>query len=238
MIDIAICDNIECMRKKIRLMCEKYVNINGEEFSYADFSEVVQLLVYSGHIDILFLDIKIQEMNETEIMEKLKNKDSIELIIFVSGYDRYFEDIYSSKTRGFIKKPFGYEEVERNIKRVVNELRRRKIIVFKTEQKTVFVRTYNLIYIETMGNYIKVYCNDKKQYIVYGSMKHWAGMMINYGIVRVSSSYMVNLVYIREWGRILELNGTDRKIKVGRKYYEDVKELYYDYVKKSMSGIL
>ena len=110
--------------------------------------------------------------------------------------------------------------------------RSRKIIKFKTEKGIVFVRSSNLVYIQTLGNYLKVFCRDKTEYIVYGSMKKWSEFLENYGIIRVSNSYMVNMLYICGWDKTLKPEKTDIKIHVGKGFYEKGKELYHDYIKK------
>lgn len=238
MINIAICDDVKNVRDYIIHMCDEYSNNNGIIFSYKEFSSGIQIFDYEGHIDILFLDIQILGMNGIEVMEKLDGKENVDIIIFVSGYDNYCFNVFSSKTRGFLKKPVSYDVFEQNIKRAINEIERKKIIEFETEQKRVFIRNDDLIYIETMGNYVKIYCKGNMEYIVYGSMKKWSERLEDYGVIRVSSSYMVNLRYVREWEKIIKLENINKKIQVGRKYYQKGREVYYAYVRKRLMELI
>lgn len=234
MINIGICDDIQEIRQTVRDMCESYSRDSNVSFSYKEFSSGTEVLEYSEQIDIMFQDIVLPEINGIDVMEKILDMDNIELIIFVSGYSSYCFDTYSLKTRGFIEKPVEYENFEKTIRKAVNELESRKIIEFQTEKGIVFVRSSDLVYIKTMGNYLKVLCKNKTEYIVYGSMKKWSEVLENYGIVRVSSSYMVNMLYICGWDRILRLEKANVKIQVGRGYYEKGRELYHNYIKNIM----
>lgn len=232
MINIGICDDIREIRQTVRDMCERYSGENNVSFSYKEFSSGAEVLEYSGQIDIMFQDIVLPKINGIDVMEKIIDMDNIELVIFVSGYSSYYSEVFSVKTRGFIEKPVEYWNFEKNLRKVISELERRKIIKFKTEKGIVFVRSSNLVYIQTLGNYLKVFCRDKTEYIVYGSMKKWSEFLENYGIIRVSSSYMVNMLYICGWDKTLKPEKTDIKIHVGKGFYEKGKELYHDYIKK------
>lgn len=232
MINIGICDDIREIRQTVRDMCERYSGENNVSFSYKEFSSGTEVLECNEQIDIMFQDIVLPKISGIDVMEKIIDMDNIELIIFVSGYSSYCYDVFSIKTRGFIEKPIEYLDFEKNLRKAVNELERRKIIEFRTEKGTVFIRSSKVVYIETLGNYLKVFCRDKTEYIVYGSMKKWSEALENYGIIRVSSSYMVNVAYICGWDKILRLVKTDKKIQVGKGYYERGREFYRDYIKK------
>ena len=63
-------------------------------------------------------------------------------------------------------------------------------------------------------------------------MKHWSESLAEYGIIRVSSSYMVNLKYVNGWGKTIKIGKENKEIHVGRSFYEKGKEEYVEYVKK------
>lgn len=238
MINIGICDDIDQMRHIVIEMCEYYSKDNNINFSYREFSSGVQVVECEEQIDILLQDIAIPDISGIEVMEKIIDKDNIELIIFVTGYDNYSKDVFSSKTRGFIKKPIDYNDFEKNINRAVKELERRKIIEFQTEKNIVYIRNADLIFIETMGNYLKVYCTNSIEHIVYGSMKYWSEKLEDYDIIRISNSYMVNLKYVDEWDKTINIKKVNKSIRVGRGYYENGNRLYRKYIKRKLKELL
>ena len=66
-------------------------------------------------------------------MEMAEERINIKRIVFVSAHDKYVSEGYSSKTRGFIRKPVIYEELEKCLDRVINEIIMKRQIRFKLD---------------------------------------------------------------------------------------------------------
>lgn len=229
MIRLAICDdNVEQMHE-IKSMCKIYSEKKRIPFYYIEFFSGEQVLDYQDDIDILLLDIGLPGISGLSVMKMAEERINIKRIVFVSAHYKYACEGYSSKTRGFIRKPVFYEELEKCFNRVINEIIKKRLISFKIDGKSILLHADEILYLYSIGNYIKMICLDEREYIIYGSMAEWNKKLMYYGIVRVHKSFMVNLKYIDYWDKKLKIRNGDMEIPVGKKFFEDGKRFYEDY---------
>jgi len=79
----------------------------------------------AGAYDLLLLDIRMPRMNGFELYDKIKEIDDKVNVCFVTAYEEYYEEIkkrfpHSDKTKWFIRKPIGVEELIRKVKSRLN----------------------------------------------------------------------------------------------------------------------
>lgn len=237
MINIAICDDNKEHRDILCNMCQVYSRMRRISFFYIEFSSGEQVIDYHDNIDILFLDIELSGLNGLKVMESVAEQKNVRRIVFESVHDRYICDVYSSKTRGFLIKPVIYEKFEKCMDKIIKELSKRNMVEFYADGKKFFLNTDEIIYLYSMGNYIKIICADEKEHIIYGTMSDLNEQLKEYGIIRVHKSYIVNLKYIDKWKRILNISKKNIEIPVGKKYYGEGKRRYEDYCIKIMREI-
>lgn len=234
--NIGICDDEKVYREKINKICEQYAKKHELKFVYILFTSGEQLIENKEEIDILFLDIEMSGIDGLKVMESLEGRENIKRIIFVSSHDEYVFDTYSSKTRGFIRKPISYDDMVKNINKVVHEITENKFFMIETEGDRKYIKSEDLIYLKGMGNYVKlVTLND--EYTIYGNIKHWNEQLEEYGIIRVHKSFLVNLKYVKHWDKILYIEERDIGIPVGRKFYTIGEEIYHQYLLKRMRRV-
>lgn len=75
-----------------------------------------------------------------------------------------------------------------------------------------------LVYVQSLGNYIRLYFNDSsKPELVYSSLKVMESQVQNHGVIQVHKSYLVNPVHF-EYREQRTLTYRDVEIPVGRKF--------------------
>lgn len=165
MIRLAVCDDNIVQMQKTQNMCKEYSEKKGVSFYYIEFSSGEQVIDYRDDIDILLLDIGLPGISGLKVMEMAESMINIKRIVFVSAHDEYISEGYSSKTRGFIRKPVVYEELEKCLDRVFKEIYKKKIISFISNGKTSLLHVDNIVYLYSLGNYIKlIEANEIKCY--------------------------------------------------------------------------
>ena len=104
---------------------------------------------------------------------------------------------------------------------------RRSTITLKVEHKNVVIDTDDILFIEAMDNYVKVFRRDKPMVLSQITMKEMENILPAEGFVRVHRSFIVALHAIDRFSnRRIYLRDSDREIPVGRKYNDTFNNLY------------
>lgn len=98
-------------------------------------------------------------------------------------------------------------------------------IQLKAGYKNVPLKISEILLIEAMENYVKVYRKDKATIISQTSMKAVEELLADKGFVRVHRSYIASKQHIEKYGsKEILINGYAEPIPVGRKYSASVQD--------------
>ena len=133
--------------------------------------------------DLVFLDIQMPELGGFEVLESL-DRESTPYIIFVTAYDQYAVRAFEVHAFDYLLKPFDHErfdaawhrvkeqikldqtgERDRHILALLEELksgpRHLERLVIKNGGRVFFLNVQDVHCIESEGNYVRVYDNQK-----------------------------------------------------------------------------
>lgn len=170
-------------------------------------------------IDLLFLDIQMPELNGLEF-SKLVPTDT--RIIFTTAFSQYAIDGYKVNALDYLLKPISYAdflksankglqwfELIKNNEATVSPTIQKNIldcIYVKSEYKLVQVELKDILYIEGLKDYIKIYIEGTPHPILsLMSMKTMEERLPSDRFMRVHRSYIVqkNKIRIIDHGRIV-----------------------------------
>ena len=138
--------------------------------------------------DLLIIDFKMSSFGDPEITEDVDAYD-IPAVIVISKIEQFEHDTPGILTTDYLIKPFDEKRVLFSLKRaktaiknkkpeslinrvtdLINQLNEKnksylKRISVKKNDKIFFIETEEIDYIETAGNYLKIYFNGKSQLI-------------------------------------------------------------------------
>ena len=183
-------------------------------------------------IDLAFLDIQMPGLNGLELARTLNNRT---LIIFTTAFDNYAIEGYKVNAIDYLLKPFNFEEFydaaikaqrifeERNTPTIsVNN----QYIFVKTEYRIQRIDFLNILYIEGLKDYVKIYMqNQVKPVVSLMSMKSIIERLPQNQFMRVHRSFIVNLTKIQTIERSRILFG-DVYIPISDNY----KDAFWEYV--------
>ena len=182
--------------------------------------------------DIVFLDIEMNSHNGVELARELPQGTCL---IFTTAYAQYAVDGFNVDAVDFLHKPIFYPRFERAMEKAVKWMglnrapspARRSTITLKVEHKNVVIDTDDILFIEAMDNYVKVFRRDKPMVLSQITMKEMENILPAEGFVRVHRSFIVALHAIDRFSnRRIYLRDSDREIPVGRKYNDTFNNLY------------
>ena len=229
---IGICDDEKLCIDRTLECCERAKADLDIEFKYITFSSGEELLKSKEHIDILFLDVEMDGISGIEAMKQLEEKDNVRYIIFASSHSEYVFESFGFKTMGFLCKPIEYEKFYKEIKKVVDKFKNVEPIEINVDGREVLVSPEEIMYVTGEKNYVRV-VTRKEEYFTYGNMKAWEEKLEKASVIRIHKSYLVNLKYVSNISDVASFVGIADELPVGRKYKEEARAKYKDYLLKT-----
>lgn len=184
--------------------------------------------------DLVLLDI---EMNGTSGIELAALIPRDCCLVFTTAHANYALDGFELNAIDFLHKPFSYSRFERAIEKVqhVRQLRAQmkesevfdSKITVKVEYKNVTLSTENILYIEAMDNYIKIYQTTEQRAVVSQmSLKGVMQLLPAREFLRVHKSYIIALNKVESFTRRqVTLSHNAVSIPVGRMFADKLCEV-------------
>lgn len=161
-------------------------------------------------IDLLFLDIQMPELNGLEFSKMVPANTRI---VFTTAFGQYAIDGYKVNALDYLLKPISYVDFLQAANKalqwfeLLQQPREEKESIFvKSEYKLVQIMLKDILYIEGLKDYIKIYEeNQPKPVLCLMSMKAMEEQLPPKRFIRVHRSYIVQKDKIRiiDRGRIV-----------------------------------
>ena len=146
-------------------------------------------------IDLIFCDI---EMPKTNGIDFIKNLEPKPFVIFTTAYSEYAVEGFELGAVDYLLKPITFERfqiaAERAAARIfsLNKPEEPDFIFLKSNGKQVKVQFNDILYLQSKGDYMTFFLQDKKITIL-ERMKKIITQLPNNQFVRIHHSYIVNL---------------------------------------------
>ena len=185
------------------------------------FSNAIEALksIHENDIDLVFLDIRMPDINGIElakIVEQYRVKGNLR-IVFTTAFDQYALDGYKVEALDYLLKPFSFVDFSKSVNKALSyfELIRNPNqeipanipvamaseaghIYLKVEYQLVKVALDDIIYIESMKDYVKVYrLSEDKPLLSLMSMKAIEEKLPENKFMRIHRSFIVSLDKIK-----------------------------------------
>lgn len=199
------------------------------------YSSAVQAMkeLANQQVELIFLDIQMPELNGLEFSRMLPPETCI---IFTTAFDQYAIDGYKVNAIDYLLKPISYPDFLQAANKALHqhELMHRSpqdeidSIFVKSEYKLVQIKLKNILYVEGLKDYIKIYEEDNpKPVLSLMSMKAMEDLLPSSQFMRIHRSYIVRKDKIRiiDRGRIV----------FGKTYIpisDSYKQTFQDYLEK------
>lgn len=180
--------------------------------SFGSAQEAVKTVIEES-IDVIFLDINMPQLNGMEFARIVPPTCRI---VFTTAYDKYAIEGFKVGALDFLLKPVSYEEFIGSANRALawSDLCRRaeasdtsrEYIMVKSEYRLVQIPVRDIIFIEGVKDYVKIYVDgEEKAIMTLMNMKTLERTLPSNIFLRVHRSYIINATKIRviERNRIL-----------------------------------
>ncbi|NCA74815.1 MAG: response regulator transcription factor [Alphaproteobacteria bacterium] len=196
--------------------------------------EAIEVLHHEG-VDLIFLDINMPKLTGIDFLRTLKNPP---LVIITTAYAEYAIQGYELDVVDYLMKPFAFERFYKAVQKAEEILKARDIqhfenrevektdedfIFVKSSKKTFKVNLSDILYIEALGDYVKIHTTDK-MIVSYQSLKNIETLLPPKQFPRIHKSFIIALSRID----LIEGNQVkirDRMLPVGTNFKNEFERL-------------
>ena len=194
----------------------------------------------SHSVDLIFCDIDMPVLSGIDFVRALPAEQR-PLIVFTTAHSEYAVEGFRLEAVDYLLKPFGFDDFNRAVQRVkslVDLLRTRReqpdeapeslalpqdnreFLSVKTDRMVSLVRFENIIYLESMGEYVRIHTADGKTLTTLHRLKNMEAALPADSFMRVHRSYIVNLHRIAGYakGRIFFSSDERDFVPIGENY--------------------
>ncbi len=177
-------------------------------------------------VDLLFLDIRMPQLNGNDFLKTLKNPPKV---IFTTAYSEYAVEGYELDAVDYLLKPVPFERFLKAVNKayqmtagkhesstVPEETRNDSFVYFRADRKMVKLMLDDILYIESMKDYIKV-ITKTGTIITKQSISSVEAMLPERKFIRTHRSFIVSLDKIKSFtSELIDIAAT--QVPVGKLY--------------------
>ncbi|MBO9571234.1 MAG: response regulator transcription factor [Chitinophagaceae bacterium] len=196
--------------------CEKsgLVEVLGH---FPDVPSALEFL-NNNTVDLLFLDVEMPGATGFDLLDNIAYKPKV---ILTTSKEEYAYNAFQYHVEDFLKKPFTYarfieamDKVKDKSTNSIEESKSDNHLFIRVEEKLVRLNFENILYIESMNNYVRFVTTDKK-YTSLNTLKNIEEKLSGSHFMKIHRSYVINLHKIdRIRENDLFINGIE--IPIGR----------------------
>jgi len=239
MIEAVLVDDEE---KALQSLTWELTNFSDEiqvKASFTNPSEALDYLAVNTP-DCLFLDIEMPTMDGFQFIQKLTNKNFP--VVITTAYNQYAIKALKNEAIDYLLKPIDTDDLNDTIVKIrkhnsknftaerleklllnFNANTTHKRITLNTDGKLLFLKSDEIIYAESDGNYSTIYLSDGQKIVLTKKLKEVNQLLPEDCFFRIHNSYIVNLHKVKEFlktdGYVVLQSG--HKIPVSRQKKSD-----------------
>lgn len=206
----------------IQSLCDKSEGIHLQK-TFTQPSEALKHL-RKFPVDLIFCDIQMPAMTGINLVKSLQKNT---MVIFTTAFSEYAVVSYELNAIDYLLKPIN----QKRFTQAINKAREYFDYISQkdhSEEKNIFIRAdfslvkislSDILYIEGLADYLKIYIKDRKTIVTRMSMKDMMEKLNSTDFIRVHRSFIL------PFGKIEAVRGTtifigDQEFPIGRTYAE------------------
>lgn len=227
MLQIAICDDVVEETVALQKYIQMYFQKNFMEYRLSVYTTGERLLCEVEKIDILFLDIKMPDLDGIETGRKIREKNSHCRIIMATCMLERMKEAFFIEAFRFVEKPFEQSEVEEALAACMKKILGSECISLYYERNLCEVRQIEIQYIVTYDSYCEYRVRDK---ILRSedSLKELEGRLDERLFFRIHRKYIVNMAQIQTYNKG-KIQMDDIAIPVSRRRRKEFEQAYIEF---------
>jgi len=191
-------------------------------------------IISKEKIDLIFCDIQMPQITGVDFVRSLTHPPKV---IFTTAYRDYAVDAFELNVVDYLLKPISFERFTKAINNYLEQTsakniqqnnsetdtKQREFIFLKADKKHHKINLSDILYFESLGDYVIVYTADKKL-VTKERISNFADNLPTEKFIQIHRSYIVSISKIESVGAgFVEIN--KKKLPVGRNYKPQLNNL-------------
>ncbi len=167
-------------------------------------------IINQSNVDLIFLDIEMPHFSGIDFINAIDKKP---LIIFTTAYSEYAVEGFNLGAVDYLVKPIPFHRFLKSVMRAQQIFNPQQIATPATlittpeiEQDFMFVRAEyenvklnfeDILYIEGLKDYVKIYTTDQKYTLTLISLIKLENLLSSKGFARIHRSYIINIKHVK-----------------------------------------
>lgn len=184
--------------------------------------------VQQNPVDLIFLDIEMPKLSGIEFLKTLNHHPKV---IITTAYRDYAIEGFELEVVDYLLKPIPFERFLKSVGKVLSHrvetpgvlpapAAQDSFIYFKVDKKMVKTRIANILYIESIKDYVKVRTTEK-EIITQQKISYLDESLPRAHFLRIHRSFIVNTDHIDAY-TATDVEISKFKVPIGRNYKNDV----------------
>jgi DNA-binding LytR/AlgR family response regulator len=188
-------------------------------------------------IDLIFLDIRMPKLSGLDFLRTLQHKP---LVVITSAYEEYALESFDLAVCDYLLKPFRFDRFLKAVNRAqevynlknpvekpVNMLQKEGVatdkIAIKADKKHILLSLDEILYLESLGNYVKVWKDDG--FLLTPRTLTSFEEQLPSTFVRIHKSFILNKKYVNYLEGNMAFLKNEQQIPVGKNYKATIKQI-------------
>ena len=185
--------------------------------------------LHQQSVDLVFLDIRMPQLSGIDFLKALKNPPKV---IFTTAYSEYALEGYELDVVDYLMKPITFERFLKSVNKtcqltqlktdpiIAEERKTESFVYFRADRKMVKVMLHDILYIESMKDYVKVFTTNG-MIITKQSISSVEAMLPEKEFIRTHRSFIVSTRHIKSFtAELIELQNME--IPIGKLFRNEV----------------
>ncbi len=233
---IAICDDESFFRKEIKEMLLTYKNEKKIRIDIYEFDTGDELLKSEKIFDIILMDYIMPGSNGLDTARKLRLKNNICSIIFVTANPDFIFDSFEVQPFRFLIKPVSEDKLFHAIDDYLHQQKILNPIVISEDGEQKVIRSEDILYLEGDGKYCRI-ITEKNTYKSCKTLSRIHALLPEFCFIRIHKSFVVNMYNIASVGTMETVLQNGTKLPVSRKYASTFKKTFLNFIKNYYAAL-
>lgn len=198
MIRIALVEDDKGYREELMQFLTRYQQESNEKFHITTFTDGDEIVDgYSCDFDIILMDIVMKYMNGMDAAERIREKDSEVVIIFITNTPQYAMKGYMVDALDYVLKPITYFAFSQRIDRALSRMKKRtkKYLSITCKGGIQKLDVSQITYVEVRDHDL-IYHTAEKEYLAKGTLTDVEQTLEQHHFFRCNKCYLINLEYV------------------------------------------
>lgn len=189
-------------------------------------------MINNSNVDLIFLDIEMPHFSGIDFLNAIDKKP---LIIFTTAYSNYAVEGFNLGAVDYLVKPIPFNRFLKSVMRAQQLFNSQNIVptpvspqitapeiepdfmFVRSEYENVKINFSDILFIEGLKDYVKIYTNDNKFTLTLISLIKLENLLSTKGFSRIHRSYIINIKYVKSIQKNKVLIG-DKRIPISESY--------------------